>query len=126
MATNAHTERWAHRAGCKVGRAWRGVVRQDRRAIEWFVKHGWPTGLAKAMLWITKLAVLGVLLYTAFWLTLLFVLALLVTCGIANSDQGDEQVNANDEWRFGESGYGLYSSGGQRIDPHDPNDPYDE
>ena len=89
MATNAHTERWAHRAGCKVGRAWRGVVRQDRRAIEWFVKHGWPTGLAKAMLWITKLAVLGVLLYTAFWLTLLFVLALLVTCGIANSDQGD-------------------------------------
>ena len=92
MATNAHTERWAHRAGCKVGRAWRGVVRQDRRAIEWFVKHGWPTGLAKAMLWAFKLIVLGILLYVAFWLALVLVFFIVTAWVMRNTEISNENV----------------------------------
>ncbi|MCK9504569.1 MAG: DUF3742 family protein [Porticoccaceae bacterium] len=121
MATNAHTERWAHRAGCKAGRAWRGFVRQDRRAIEWFVKHGWTAGLAKAMLWAFKLIVLGILLYVAFWLALVLVFGFLVAWAARNVGLGDEQ---SPQWRLGLLGFGLYHPDGSRIDPHDPDDEY--
>ncbi|AKH70665.1 MULTISPECIES: DUF3742 family protein [Gammaproteobacteria] len=121
MATNAHTERWAHRAGCKVGRAWRGVVRQDRRAIEWFVKHGWPTGLAKAMLWAFKLIVLGILLYVAFWLALVLVFFIVTAWVMRNTEISNEN---EPEWCDGLLGFGLYHPDGSRIDPHDPDDEY--
>ena len=89
MATNAHTERWAHRAGCKVGRVWRGAVHQEQRAVLWFVRRGWPAGLAKVMLWAFKLIVLGVLLYVAFWLALVLVFGFLVAWVLCSQD-GDE------------------------------------
>lgn len=95
MVTNAHTERWAHRAGCKVGRVWRGVVHQEQRAVLWFVRRGWPAGLAKVVLWAFKLIVLGVLLYVAFWLALVLVF-LTIVVWVARADTSGKQ----EEWPF--------------------------
>ena len=112
----------AERFGRWLGRRWRAYVRRERRVSGWLIAQGVPTPAAAVLIWGVKLAVLAVLLYTAFWLTLL--LALMAARGISS---GDEDIPvAQEELRHGEAGFGLYSSSGQRIDPHDPNRPYDE
>ncbi|MCK2094544.1 DUF3742 family protein [Thauera aromatica] len=116
----------AGRLGQMLGRMWRGYLRQEQRVNGWLVEHGVPAGGATALLWIVKLAVLGVLLYVAFWFVLLLVFALLAAHGLALNGQDEDLWAQKDELRHGEAGYGLYSSSGQRIDPHDPNNPYDE
>ncbi|EPA95356.1 hypothetical protein PG5_40840 [Pseudomonas sp. G5(2012)] len=92
----------------------------------WLVAQGLPASLAKATLVVVKLVVLGALLYVAFWFVLLLVFVLLVARGFAQHEQDEDLWTPKDELRHGEAGYGLYSSSGQRIDPHDPNNPYDE
>ncbi|MBA4681710.1 MAG: DUF3742 family protein [Pseudomonas sp.] len=116
----------ADRLGQTLGRMRRGYLRQEQRVNAWLVEHGVPAGGAAALLWIVKLMVLGVLLYIAFWFALLLVFALLAARGLAQDGQDEDLWAQKDELRHGEAGYGLYSSSGQRIDPHDPNNPYDE
>jgi hypothetical protein len=70
MKTAAQTT-FAERLGRTPGRAWRGCARLDRRAQGWLLARGWAPGIAKAALLAVKLAAIGVLLYTAFWLVLL-------------------------------------------------------
>lgn len=65
----------AERLGRWLGRGWRGYVRRERRVAAWLVSVGVPAGVATALVWVAKLAVLGVLLYTVFWLALLLVFA---------------------------------------------------
>lgn len=122
---NTQTPGNAERFGRWFGGLWRGYVRRERRVAGWLVTRGVPADGTAALLWVIKLVVLGVLLYVAFWLVLLFVFMLLVARGFANNDEIDIYAEAKDEWRHGEAGYGLYSSGGQCIDPHDPNSPHD-
>jgi hypothetical protein len=117
---------FAEHTGRTLGRVWRGFARLDREACGWLAAQGLPVALAKTLLWVVKLAVFGVLLYAAFWLVLLLVFALVAARGLAQSEQGEDLWAPKDELRHGEAGYGLYSSSGQRIDPHDPNNPYDE
>jgi fatty acid desaturase len=74
MSTNTHISN-AERFGNWLGRGWRGYVRQERQVAGWLVAQGAPAAAATAMVWIAKLAVLGVLLYVAFWLALLIVVA---------------------------------------------------
>ncbi len=116
----------ADRLGQTLGRMWRGYLRQEQRVNAWLVEHDVPAGGAAALLWIVKLMVLGVLLYIAFWFALLLVFVLLAARGLAQDGQDEDLWAQKDELRHGEAGYGLYSSSGQRIDPHDPNNPYDE
>lgn len=116
----------ADRLGQMLGRMWRGYLRQEQRVSGWLVEHGVPAGGTAVLLWIVKLMVLGVLLYVAFWFVLLLVFALLAARGLAQNAQDEDLWAQKDELRHGEAGYGLYSSSGQRIDPHDPNNPYDE
>lgn len=117
---------FAERTGLMLGRMWRGCVRQERKVNGWLVERGVPAGGATALLWGVKLMVLGVLLYVAFWFVLLMALVLLVASGFAQSERGEELWAQKDELRHGDAGYGVYSSSGQRIDQHDPNNPYDE
>ncbi|MGU1062188.1 DUF3742 family protein [Pseudomonas aeruginosa] len=116
----------ADRQGQTLGRMWRGYLRQEQRVNAWLVEHGVPAGGAAALLLIVKLMVLGVLLYVAFWFALLLVFALLAARGLARDGQDEDLGALKDVLRHGEAGYGLYSSSGQRIDPHDPNSPYHE
>lgn len=113
----------AERFGRWLGRVWRGYACREWQFRNWLVTCGVPG--ATVLLWIVKLVLLGVLLYVAFWLVLLLVFMLLVVRGFANNDGADIHLESKDEWRHGEAGYGLYSSSGQRIDLHDPNNPHD-
>jgi len=61
----------AERFGRWLGRGWRGYVRGERRVSAVLVAKGVPVAVAVALMWMVKLAVLGVLLYVAFWLVLL-------------------------------------------------------
>lgn len=95
---------------------------QYRRALRPLASAGAPSGVATAVVWIVKLTVLGVLLYTAFWLALLLVYLLFVARGFGKGS--DYFSTPSKELRHGPAGFGWYSSGGHRLDPHDPNGPY--
>lgn len=80
--------------------------------------HGWSHDIAKAALIVVKLATLGMLLYAAFWLTLLLLFAAGAAWHARAADWDDEQ---EPEWRLGADGFGLYR-GEVRIDIGDPHD----
>ncbi len=120
MKTAAQTT-FAERLGRTLGRAWRGCARLDRRAQGWLLARGWTPGIAKAALLAVKLAAIGVLLYTAFWLALLLAFAL-VGAWVVRNDDGSYDEEHKPEWRYGPAGYGLYTHDDYRIDPHDPED----
>ena len=120
MKTAAQTT-FAERLGRTPGRAWRSCARLDRRAQGWLLARGWAPGIAKAALLAVKLAAIGVLLYTAFWLALLLAFAL-VGAWVVRNDDGSYDEEHKPEWRYGPAGYGLYTHDDYRIDPHDPED----
>ena len=120
MTTNTHNGRWSHRLGRGAGRAWRGYLRREQRVAGWLVTRGVPAGAATAVLWIVKLAVLGMLLYTVSWLVLLLAFAVVATWFARNADADDEK---QPELRGGHSGVGLYDKDDWRIDMGDPDEP---
>ncbi|MGR4897408.1 transposon [Bordetella ansorpii] len=103
----------AERLGHSFGRGWRAYARGEGRVSNWLASRGVPAAGATALLWLVKLVVLGVLLYTTFWLALLLVFTAMVARAAGNvSIEDDEKA----EWRMGWSGYGLYR-GETRVDP---------
>lgn len=84
-------------AGRRLGRAWRGCLRQERHAIRWLTAKGLPAGAAQALFWIAKLVVFGVLLYAAFSLALLLLFAVAAAWVVHNSDH-----NEPEEWPMGD------------------------
>lgn len=110
----------AEHAGRRLGLAWRGCVRQEARGIRWLASKGLPTGLGRLMFWVVKLAMVVVLLYSAFWLALLLAFAVTAAWLVRNADLDDEK---QPELRDGHSGVGLYDKDDWRIDMGDPNDP---
>ncbi|CCJ47845.1 conserved hypothetical protein [Bordetella parapertussis Bpp5] len=120
MTTNTHNGRWSHRLGRGAGRAWRGYLRREQRVAGWLVTRGVPAGAATAVLWIVKLAVLGMLLYTVSWLVLLLAFAVIAVWLARNADEDDVK---QPELRDGHSGVGLYDKDDWRIDMGDPDEP---
>ncbi|EOD5212968.1 DUF3742 family protein [Pseudomonas aeruginosa] len=116
MTANTHNGRWSHRLGRGAGRAWRGYLRREQRVAGWLVTRGVPAGAATAVLWIVKLAVLGALLYSAFWLALLLAFAVTAAWLVRHDDPDQEEPQP--EWREGPNGFGLYDKSDWRIDPH--------
>lgn len=106
----------AERLGRTFGRGWRVYARCERRVLNWLVSKGVPPAGAAAFVWVVKLAALGVLLYTTFWLALLLVLVVVTAWMARNADVGNELPEP--EWRNGPAGFGLYTYDGFRIDPH--------
>ena len=106
----------AERLGRAFGRGWRAYARCERRASNWLVSKGMPTAGATALVWMVKLAALGVRLYTTFWLALVMVCVMVVAWMARNTDLGEELPEP--EWRNGPAGFGLYTYDGFRIDPH--------
>ena len=116
----------AERLGRTFGRGWRACVRGERRLSRWFTSKGVPPGGAAALLWVVKLTAIGLLFYAASWLAVLLLLGIAAAWLAGNSAGDDDRWAQQDELRNGEAGFGLYSSNGQRLDPHDPNDPFDD
>ncbi|OZI62770.1 MULTISPECIES: DUF3742 family protein [Bordetella] len=115
---------FAERIGRAFGRGWRAYAHGERRTSNWLVSKGVPVTGTTVLLWAVKLVVLGLLLYVAFWPALLLVCLLVVARGLGKGT--DDFSLPRDELRHGEAGFGLYSSDGHRLDPHDPNNPYDD
>lgn len=85
-----------------------------------------PLAGATVLVWVVKLVALGLLFYAAFWLALVLLVGVAAAWTASNSTVNDDRWTQPDELRNGEAGFGLYSSSGQRIDPHDPNDPFND
>jgi len=76
-----------------------------------------PVAVAATLVWVVKLAVLGVLLYVAFWIALLLIFAIAGAWAARNTEWEEPEP----EWRNGHAGFGLYTQDEyHRIDPHDP------
>jgi hypothetical protein len=114
----------AERLGRWLGGMWRGYARRERQAAAWLAAQGVPAGGTVALLWVVKLGVLAMLFYAVFWLALLVAFAIAAAWVARNYDVGEEE-QAQTEWRYGHAGYGLYTSDGYRVDPHDPEDEQD-
>ena len=82
----------AERLGRSFGRGWRAYVRVERRVLNWLAFKGMPVAGATALLWVVKLCMLGVLLYTTFWLALLLVCVVAVGWA-ANQSHSDEEFH---------------------------------
>lgn len=95
MATHAHNKGWAWRLGIGMGRAWSGYARFEKKAACWLVAQGAPVAAASALLWLVKIAVLGVLFYVAFWLALLVLFAVAVAWSAGHGEPAEEY-----EWPF--------------------------
>ena len=81
----------AERLGRWLGGLWRGFMRQERGVSGWLIARGMPAGSATALLWIVKLAVLGALLYAAFWLALLLVFAVAAAWAMQHGTADQEE-----------------------------------
>lgn len=102
-----------------IGRRWRGLVQREDRLVDRLSKAGLPTVAVRIVLWMLKLAVLAVLVYTMLGVAILIAIAGLVAWTLKNSDLDTKP--AAPEWRQGFHGFGLYDEVGHRIDPHDSN-----
>ncbi|CAK1313893.1 Protein of uncharacterised function (DUF3742) [Burkholderia pseudomallei] len=112
MRTTAHST-VAERVGRGLGRAWFAIRRQEARVVQHLMHQGLSRGIATLIMWAVKLLVLGVLLYVAFWLTLVAIFVLVAAWLAGNAD---DTADDKPQWRNGLSGYGLYR-GDVRVDP---------
>lgn len=111
----------AYRLGRATMRGWRGYRQGERRLMQRLVRRGWPAAAAQALAWAARLAVLCVLLYTAFWVAVVLFVAVAVLWMADHADPRDwEPVEV--EWRDGHSGWGLYDKTEWRHDPGSPDD----
>lgn len=90
-STRGHT---ASRLGRRFGRGWRACACCEQRMVEWLVAKGVSAAGVTALVWMVKLAVLGVLLYVAFWFAVVL-LGMAVAGWALASDNGGEH-----EWPF--------------------------
>jgi len=58
---------------------------------EALVAKGVPVAVAAALVWVVKLAVLGALLYVAFWMALLWMFAVAAAWTVAHSNSQEEE-----------------------------------
>lgn len=119
MDTNKHMSGSA-RLGRWASRMLRGYLCRERQAVIWLQVRGVPARVATALLWIIKLGVFVVLFYAAFWLAVLFALAVAAAWTARSFDRNPKPDLA---WREGHSGFGLYDKSEWRHDPGDPDEP---
>ena len=80
----------AERLGRTLGRGWRAYARGERRASNWLVSKGVPVVGATVLVWVAKLAVLGVLLYVAFWFALVLLGIAAAGCGMSQRHSDED------------------------------------
>lgn len=118
--TNRDRPTRAMQLGLWLGRRLRGYLRYEEKTLLWLQRKGVPIKVTRILGCILKAVVLIALLYVAFWITLILVAAIVGAYAVLNSDSS--MYSEHTEWRDGLSGFGLYDRGGNRIDPHDPDE----
>lgn len=106
MKTSTHTT-LAENVGRTLGHGWAAYKQQEAHVVRWVIGKGLSSGTANLALWAVKLLALGILLYVAFWVALLLVLAVVAAWLARNADDDSEPG----EWRNGTEGYGYYEKG---------------
>lgn len=95
MATQVQSAGWGYRLSRGARRVLRGYGQMEHRAARWTVANGLPVELASIGIWGVRLAVAGMLVYTAFWLAIVILIVL------ASAWYGlHRSSNADDDWRF--------------------------
>lgn len=84
----------AERLGRSFGRGWRAYIRGERRMSKRLASKGMPVAVATVLLWVVKLAALGLLLYVAFWIGLVLLGVAVAGWAAAANNSGEE------EWPF--------------------------
>ncbi len=119
MVVQLQSAGWSYRLGRAARRALHGYSRSEHQMANWFASNGLPVSLAFGAVWAVRLAVAGVLFYTAFWVTLLLLFGV-AAVSVAQNAEWDEDEEL--ELRNGHSGFGLYNGDDIRIDPYDQSD----
>ena len=119
MVVQLQSAGWSYRLGRSARRALRGYSRSERQMANWLASNGMPSALAWGVVWAVRLAVAGVLFYTAFWVALLLLFGV-AAVSVAQHAEWDEDEEP--ELRNGHSGFGLYNGDDIRIDPYDQSD----
>ncbi|MFG1304655.1 DUF3742 family protein [Xanthobacter autotrophicus] len=71
MVTQAQEQGWGYRLGQGARRVLRGYGRSERQMAGLLVANGLRSEFAVPAIWAVRLAVAGVLLYSAFWITVI-------------------------------------------------------
>ena len=95
------------RLGRWAGKVRRGYARREASTLGWLCSKGVPVALSRVFLWAIKLALVGTLLYAAFWIAIV-VLSAVVVIWLAKDAPSYEPPG---EWRSGDQGYGYYEDG---------------
>ena len=111
-----------HTTGRRLGRLWRARARLTGKTVDWLVARGVSPTAAKVVVLAVQLAALSPLFCLALWQALTLLVVLVVAARSPEALARGLQAPDDGEWRYGYAGYGLYTSDGQRIDPHDPED----
>lgn len=89
MKTTAQTT-FAERTGRFLGKLWRRCVRLEWKARGWLVAQGLAPGVAKTALLVATFAVLGMLLYAAFWMAALVVFVVIAAWAARQQSNDDD------------------------------------
>lgn len=121
MATQVQSAGWGYRLGRAARRA-SGYSRSEKQMAGWLASNGLPVALAFGAVWAIRLAIVGVLLYAAFWVALLLLFGIAAAWVAQRTDWYDD---GELEWRNGHSGFGLYDKYEWRhdLDTSDLRDP---
>lgn len=96
MAIQVQQTGWGYRLGRSARRALHGYSRTEKQMASWLASNGLPAAFALGVIWAIRLAIVGMLLYAAFWV------ALVVAVGLgaawyaqqdSSSDDGDLGVH---------------------------------
>lgn len=132
--TNVKKMTFAERAGHKLGRWVKPLVRLETAIVQRLVAAGIPPGLALALKWAIRCALALALLYFALIPALVFLVFfffLALGGGTETVDDGMEDITdymrkeeeaLKPKWREGHSGWGLYSHDDQALDVDNPDD----
>lgn len=120
------------RFGRSLGSGWRVYRRVELGWVQRLSAKGISGACITAVLWVLKLAVLGLAVYLLAWLALPIFALLAVgvvqgegQCGEVEESVFDEfleQRKHEAKYKDGAEGFGLYRDG-VRIDPYNPDDP---
>lgn len=110
----------AKRLGEYVGRCWKCYSRALDKISHRLQQAGVPFALSRMAVWIMQVVAITGLLYVAFWITLIVIIASLGVSGFFSPPTRTNHFSA--DWRDGPSGFGLYDQTGARIDPYDPDE----
>lgn len=98
MTTGSKSSIMGRRAGHGAGRVWQWFGRLEGRAANRLVERGLSVSVAKALVRVANLAILGVLMYVTFWLTLIGMLLIFAAWIVRNTEHDAAQSG----WAIGE------------------------